>query len=110
VAIQNVLTRYLEAHRVAYSVTGLGGGSDHASFVRVGIPVGGLFTGADGRKTPAERARFGGRAGQPYDPCYHQSCDTLSNIDLPALTRMARAATHALTVFSRNVSGVRRAG
>ena len=109
-AIQGVMTRYLDARRLAYRVTGMDGGSDHAPFARAGIPVGGLFTGADGRKSQAEQARFGGRAGQPYDPCYHQACDTLANVDLGVLTRLARAATHAITVFSRNVSSVRRAG
>jgi Zn-dependent M28 family amino/carboxypeptidase len=107
-AIQQVLSRYLDARRIPYSVTGMGGGSDHASFARAGVPVGGLFTGADGRKSDAQQARFGGRAGQSYDPCYHQACDSLANVDLGVLTRMARAATHAITVFSRNVSSVRR--
>jgi Zn-dependent M28 family amino/carboxypeptidase len=107
-AIQRVLTRYFDARKIPYGLTEMGGGSDHASFARAGIPIGGIFTGADGRKTEAERAQFGGRAGQPYDPCYHQACDTVRNIHRGALTRMARAATHAITVFSRNVSAVRR--
>ena len=42
-----------------------GGSSDHASFADVGIPVGGLFTGADDLKSPASARRFGGFADLP---------------------------------------------
>ena len=41
-----------------------------------GIPAGGLFSGAEGEKTPEQAAIYGGTAGEPYDPCYHQACDT----------------------------------
>jgi Zn-dependent M28 family amino/carboxypeptidase len=70
----------------------LRGSSDHASFAQVGVPVGGLFTGADDRKSPEIARRFGGAAGQPYDPCYHRGCDTVSNVDLRVLGQMADAA------------------
>ena len=38
-------------------------------------PAGGLFTGAEGIKTAAEAATYGGTAGLAYDQCYHQLCD-----------------------------------
>ena len=45
------------------------------------------------RASPADLAqRFGGAADRPYDPCYHQACDTLSNINLRVLGQMADAA------------------
>jgi aminopeptidase S len=68
------------------------GSSDHAPFARAGLPVGGLFTGADARKTAGLARRFGGEAGRPYDACFHQSCDTLSNVNVRALGQMADAA------------------
>lgn len=37
--------------------------SDYAAFSAAGIPVGGLFTGAEVLKTPEEVALFGGKAG-----------------------------------------------
>ena len=85
------------------------GGSDHLSFVNAGIPVGGLFTGADGTKSEAEARDFGGRAGAPHDPCYHRACDTVANLSWPALTDAARAALHVVTTFARDTSSVRRA-
>ena len=56
--------------------TRLGGSSDHASFERAGIPVGGIFTG--------------------LDDCYHERCDTRRNVDLGVLRTSARAARAAI--------------
>ncbi len=54
------------------------GRSDYGPFIAVGIPAGGLFTGAEVAKTAAEAALYGGVAGASYDPCYHQPCDNLT--------------------------------
>ncbi len=54
------------------------GRSDYGPFIAVGIPAGGLFTGAEVSKTPAEAALYGGVPGAAYDPCYHQPCDNLT--------------------------------
>lgn len=55
--------------------------SDYAAFFDFGIPFGGLFTGAEGVKTPEEAVVYGGVAGEQYDPCYHLACDTIDNIN-----------------------------
>ncbi|HUG63927.1 MAG TPA: M20/M25/M40 family metallo-hydrolase [Gaiellaceae bacterium] len=107
--IERVFARYFAARGLAYREIGMGG-SDHLPFARAGIPVGGLFTGAGGRKSEADAAAFGGRAGQPYDPCYHRSCDTLANLSDTALTRVAQAAAHAIALLGRDVRSVRAAG
>jgi len=36
--------------------------------IEVGIPAGGLFTGAEGIKTPEEADLYGGTTGEQYDP------------------------------------------
>ncbi|MEV0319378.1 M28 family peptidase [Streptomyces sp. NPDC050658] len=72
------------------------GRSDHASFKNVGIPVGGLFTGASRTKTSAQAQKWGGTAGQAFDRCYHSSCDTTSNINDTALDRNSDAIAHAV--------------
>ncbi len=56
--------------------TAFDGRSDYDAFISVGIPAGGLFTGAEGIKTEEQAAIYGGTAGIAYDPCYHQACDT----------------------------------
>ncbi|MFK4065612.1 M28 family metallopeptidase [Streptomyces sp. NPDC029674] len=72
------------------------GRSDHAPFMNVGIPVGGLFTGAERAKTSAQAQKWGGTAGQAFDRCYHSSCDTTSNINDTALDRNSDAIAHAV--------------
>jgi Zn-dependent M28 family amino/carboxypeptidase len=61
------------------------GRSDYKAFIDAGIAGGGLFTGAEKRKTAEEAALFGGTAGIPYDPCYHGDCDDIRNISDTAL-------------------------
>ncbi|MFD5291706.1 M28 family metallopeptidase [Streptomyces rochei] len=77
------------------------GRSDHAPFKNAGVPVGGLFSGADYRKTSAQAAKWGGTVGQPFDRCYHSSCDTTANIDDTALDRNSDAIAYALWELSR---------
>jgi hypothetical protein len=50
-----------------------------AAFFNNEIPFGGLFRGAEDRKTAEQQAIYGGTVGQQDDPCYHQACDTLRN-------------------------------
>ncbi|MCX4780373.1 M28 family metallopeptidase [Streptomyces sp. NBC_01264] len=72
------------------------GRSDHASFKNVGIPVGGLFTGASNSKTAAQATKWGGTSGQAFDRCYHSSCDTTANINDTALDRNSDAIAYAI--------------
>ena len=67
-------------------------------FLARGIPCGGLETGAEKIKTMAERDLFGGNANAAYDPCYHQFCDTLTNVNADALGKQSRAATWTLSL------------
>ena len=76
--------------------TTVGGRSDHASFDNAGVPVGGLFSGADGTKTEEEAQQWGGTAGEPYDSCYHSACDTTDNIDATVLDNMSDAMSYTL--------------
>ncbi|MFJ9024415.1 M28 family metallopeptidase [Streptomyces sp. NPDC102259] len=76
------------------------GRSDHAPFKNAGVPVGGLFSGADYLKTAAQAAKWGGTAGRAFDRCYHSSCDTTANIDDTALDRNADALAYAVWTLS----------
>jgi len=81
---------------MAYDLTGFDGRSDYGPFIQNGIPAGGLFTGAEVVKTPALRTKYKGIANAAFDPCYHQACDSLDNINLQVLTEMSKAVAHAL--------------
>jgi Zn-dependent M28 family amino/carboxypeptidase len=90
------LRRELDARGPEPNRSSIGGASDHASFRRAGIEIGGVFTGASGRVSRASAERFGATAGRPADPCYHQACDTLRNIDRAVMGRVADAVEAAL--------------
>ncbi|MEV6520335.1 M28 family metallopeptidase [Longispora sp. NPDC051575] len=72
------------------------GRSDDYSFKNANIPTSGYATGASARKSTAEATKWGGTANQPYDPCYHQSCDTTANINDTALNHSADGIAYTL--------------
>jgi len=94
--IEKVLADYFVSIGVATEPVEVGGRSDHAAFARAGIPTGGTFTGAEETKSADQAAKWGGTAGDAFDPCYHQSCDTVDNIDETALDRNSDAIATAV--------------
>ncbi|MEV5408864.1 M28 family metallopeptidase [Thermopolyspora sp. NPDC052614] len=98
--IEGLFRAHFDAVKQPYGEADLGGRSDYVGFMKAGIPTGGLFTGAGGVKTEEEARRFGGVAGRPYDPCYHRPCDTIANIDHPALAVATRAIATAVVVYA----------
>lgn len=82
------------------------GGSDHTAFSAYGIPIGGVFTGADGVKTDEQAALYGGLSGIEYDPCYHLACDTYNNLSLAALDVNADAIASAVIQFAMSTETV----
>jgi hypothetical protein len=70
------------------------------TFAREGVPTIGLHTGAGEVKSPAQAVLSGGQAGQPFDPCYHQECDTAANVDTTVMEQMTDALMHGLTVLT----------
>ena len=91
---------YFAARGLPSRPTAFDGRSDYGPFIAQGIPAGGLFSGAEALKTEAEAGEFGGMAGEPYDPCYHQACDGLDNVDLTALDVLSDAAAHAVWIHA----------
>ena len=77
----------------------LQGASDHAAFDDVGVPTGGLYSGSQEVKTPAQAEAYGGTAGAKLDHCYHQPCDTIDNISERALRLHAHALVGVLTAL-----------
>jgi hypothetical protein len=75
----------------------LHGRSDHYGFADVAVPTAGLFSGALEPVTEDQAAASDATAGRPADPCYHQACDDVDNVDLP-LARVLAAALADFTV------------
>ena len=98
--IEQVISGAFAARGVRVRGTDFDGRSDYGPFISVGIPAGGTFTGAEGVMTSAEATLWGGRANQPYDPCYHAACDTTKNIDAKALDRNSDVIATAVWTLS----------
>ncbi|HLL64979.1 MAG TPA: M20/M25/M40 family metallo-hydrolase [Micromonosporaceae bacterium] len=94
--IEQTLAAYFAGIGVPTRGTDFDGRSDYGPFIRVGIPAGGTFTGAEGIKTSAQAQLWGGTAGVAFDRCYHRACDTISNVNDIALDRNADAIAHAV--------------
>jgi len=98
--IEAALAEYFRTNGLPTRPAAFDGRSDYGPFIDRGIPAGGLFSGAEGLKTVDEAADFGGTAGEAYDPCYHQACDDLGNVDEGALETLSDAAAHAVLHFA----------
>jgi Zn-dependent M28 family amino/carboxypeptidase len=107
--IEKTLTDYLGSRGIQTEGTDFTGRSDYGEFIAAGIPAGGLDTGAEVLKTAAQAAKWGGQAGIAYDPCYHQACDNLGNVDRVVLDHNADGVAWALGVYAistEDVNGV----
>ncbi|ASJ70968.1 M28 family peptidase [Granulosicoccus antarcticus] len=100
--IEWLFNDYFMDQGLAAAPTAFDGRSDYGPFIENGIPAGGLFTGAEDVKTEEEAAIFGGVAGEAYDACYHDECDTLENINMQGLGEMSDAAAYAINVLAVN--------
>ncbi|MGW4469517.1 M28 family metallopeptidase [Nonomuraea sp. NPDC004354] len=86
--------------------TDFDGRSDYGPFIAVGIPSGGIFTGAEQLKTAEEAAMFGGTAGVAYDACYHAACDGIANINATALDVNADAIADSVARYAFNTRDI----
>jgi hypothetical protein len=103
--IEDLFNRYFGSQGLPTEPTAFDGRSDYGPFIAVGIPAGGLFSGAEGIKTPEQAQIYGGTAGEQYDPCYHQACDTIANLSTKALFELGDAAAHAVLTLARTKTG-----
>ncbi|KAI9247194.1 aminopeptidase Y [Phascolomyces articulosus] len=107
-AIETLFQDFFTDKEEPYDPSEFDGRSDYGPFIAVGIPSGGLFTGAEQAMTEDQAKRYGREAGVPYDKCYHQACDTIDNLDHDAFLLNARGVAHALATFSQSTELVDR--
>jgi Zn-dependent M28 family amino/carboxypeptidase len=102
--IEKTFEAYFTSQGLPFKGTDFTGRSDYGPFIAVGIPSGGLFTGAEGIKTAEEAAVWGGTAGVAYDPCYHQACDTYANNSDDALAANSDAVAYAALTYGMSTN------
>jgi len=94
------LVEQLAATGVVARTTTFDRESDYAAFIDAGIPSGGVWSGDRKNKSGKQARRWGGRAGEPFDPNYHTRRDRLDELDRTALDRFTRAVAGAVARFA----------
>lgn len=105
-AIEDLYESYYTKVGVPYDDAEYSGRSDYEAFILADIPSGGLFTGAEVVKTEEQEAIWGGTAGESFDPCYHQECDTIDNLALDAFDVNSDLIAFAMLTFSYSTESV----
>ncbi|CAF1184029.1 unnamed protein product [Adineta steineri] len=107
--ITDLFQQWFKEQKLPWTESGVGGGSDFVPFLTSGIAVGGVNTGAGGIKSPDERDQYAalmgtgnaGIANAPYDSCYHQQCDRITNVNPSAYEKVVKAAAYAIEHVGR---------
>lgn len=104
--IEQLFEDRFESLHLPYDSTPFDSRSDYAAFFKSGIPVGGLFTGAEKTKTNKDAELFGGRAGFPYDPNYHSTNDNTTNLSPYAFLTCSKAAAFAVGTYAKSLDSI----
>ncbi|MFZ3270213.1 MAG: M28 family metallopeptidase [Mycobacterium sp.] len=103
--IERSLVAYLHSAGKTAEDTSFDGRSDYDGFTAAGIPSGGLFSGAENKKTDEEAKLWGGAADQPFDPNYHKSTDTLDHIDRTELGINGGGVAYVTGLYAQDLAG-----
>ena len=103
--IERTLVGYLKTAGKTAQDTSFDGRSDYDGFTLAGIPAGGLFSGAEAKKSDEQSKLWGGTPDQPFDPNYHQKGDTLDHIDRISLGINGGGVAYAVALYSQDLGG-----
>ncbi|CAO2652723.1 Nn.00g021340.m01.CDS01 [Neocucurbitaria sp. VM-36] len=103
--LRDLYIKWYEDQGLNYTFIPFDGRSDYDGFIRNGIPGGGIATGAEGIKTKEEEEMFGGKAGDWYDPCYHQLCDDVGNVNVTAWVVNTKLIAHSVATYALSFKG-----
>ncbi|KAF5329514.1 hypothetical protein D9619_009067 [Psilocybe cf. subviscida] len=107
--IEKTLSDFLlKNHKIKSAPTAFDGRSDYGSFIPLGIPAGGYFTGAEGIMSEERAKLWGGKAGVAYDKCYHKQCDGIDNLNVPAWVINTKGIAHAVATYAKSLDGIPR--
>jgi Zn-dependent M28 family amino/carboxypeptidase len=104
--IEGIFNDYFAGKSLPVEPTAFDGRSDYGPFIEVGVPAGGLFSGAEELKTAEQAAIFGGTAGVALDANYHAAGDTINNINTKSLNELGDGAAHAVYTLAYTKSGL----
>ena len=103
--IERTLAGYLNSQGKPAEDTYFDGRSDYDGFTTAGVPAGGLFSGAEEKKSVEQAEKWGGTADAPFDPYYHQGTDTLDRLNAEALLIHGGGAAFAVGRYAQDLNG-----
>ena len=103
--IERTLSGYLNLAGVRPADVPLGQEGNYSPFLAAGIPVGGITTWANQRKSEVQARLWGGRAGQPFDPNRRRPGDTIDGVDRTALSITGPAVAFAVGTYAQSTDG-----
>ncbi|MGE2729319.1 M28 family metallopeptidase [Mycolicibacterium vaccae] len=103
--IERTLVGYLDGAGKPARDTFFDGRSDYDAFTRAGVPAGGLFSGAEDKKTAEEAELWGGQADEPFDPNYHKDTDNFEAVDRTAMEIHGSGVGYAVGLYAQNQRG-----
>lgn len=104
--VERTLAGYLNLAGERPADMPLGANTDYSPFLRAGIPIGGMTTGASQQKTNVQARLWGGKPGAPFDPNYHTVRDTLAAVNRDALAVMGAGVAFAVGTYANSIDGV----
>ena len=127
--IEKTFEQYFVEAKIKSAPTEFDGRSDYGPFLDARIPAGGLDSGAEEIMTTEQAKwyaqfltiliqwslpifslcyRWNGQAGIAYDKCYHQACDGINNLNVPAWVVSTKGAAHGIATYARSLKGIPR--
>jgi Zn-dependent M28 family amino/carboxypeptidase len=103
--IERTLVAYLRSAGKPPEDVNFDGRSDYDGFTQAGVPAGGIFSGAEAKMTDEQAERWGGDAGQPFDPNYHKESDTLEHVDRTAMEINGGGVAHVVGIYAQDQRG-----
>jgi Zn-dependent M28 family amino/carboxypeptidase len=103
--IEHMLVAYLKGAGKPPEDTSFDGRSDYDGFTQSGVPAGGIFSGAEEKKSVEQGQRWGGQADKPFDPNYHKATDTLDHVDRKALEINGGGVAYTVGFYAQDQGG-----
>ena len=98
--IEALFEDYYSAAGKSFNATAFDGRSDYGPFLDVGIPAGGIFTGAEEPKSEEGQDIWGGVGDLAYDENYHQAGDDIFNLALDAFWLNTKLIAHSVATYA----------
>ena len=104
--IEQVFKDFWDSQGLAYETIPFDGRSDYDAFTIGESRPAASSPGPRSSRQPSRSRSTAAPRVSPFDPCYHQLCDTLANINEQGLLEHKDAAVHAILTFAQTTSSV----